>query len=564
MVDQSMIREAVKNMKVGKKLLISYAIILALYVFSIGVALFGIGNVAGTLNTFYNRPFQVVSAAGNMRAAIQGVGRAFLSAATTDNESSRERYIGEAKTLIATVDLQMPVLEKHFENQVLVRQLKENGELLKPQREAVLSLLEQGEYDAAAKAYREQYEPLASEARECLTQIGEEAAQNADEYLADGFRVRNSMIAVVLGLGAAVILISGSLWLIFTRSIAGPVKETSDAARELSEGNLNVEINYRSNDELGELSESMRQTASTLRLYLNEIEETMHAIGTGKLNYRSKIQFKGDFVSIKDATDQITKLLGGAITQIGTTADQVAGGADQVADGAQVLSQGAVEQAGSMEELAANINEISDSVKNNADDAVGASRLVDSVNTMVAASSTQMEEMVLAIRNISENSRKVTGIVKEIEDIAFQTNLLALNASVEAARAGEAGRGFSVVANEIRHLSSKTTEASKMMADLASENTDKVEKGTQAVKKSSQALEKVIEGTAQVIGMVDRISDASVKQADSIIQIRQSIEQISEIVQGNSATSEESAAASEELSAQAQILKKLVEEFEIE
>ena len=175
-----------------------------------------------------------------------------------------------------------------------------------------------------------------------------------------------------------------------------------------------------------------------------------------------------------------------------------------------------------------------------------------------------MKRMVAVIEEIKKNSGEIGGIVKEIEDIAFQTNILALNASVEAARAGEAGRGFSVVANEIRRLAAKTSSASKLTAQLAQKNTVTVEEGIQEAGDTAKSLMKVVDGMQNVTIMSDRISDASVQQAEAIVQIRKSIEQISDIVQGNSATSEESAAASEELSAQAHLLKDLVERFEID
>ena len=285
---------------------------------------------------------------------------------------------------------------------------------------------------------------------------------------------------------------------------------------------------------------------------------------SGKLNYTTNVKFRGDFVALKEAMERIAQLLRTSLQQISSSAEQVAGGAEQMSNSAQLLSQGASEQAGSIEELAASINEISDSVKENADNAVKSSQLTDAVGGQVLDSNQRMKEMIHMIGEIKSNSDEISGIVKEIEDIAFQTNILALNASVEAARAGEAGRGFAVVANEVRRLAAKTSSASKMTAELAAKTSAAVSEGMLTADETAQSLMKAVDGMQDVNGMADRISEASVQQADAVTQVRKSIELISEIVQGNSATSEESAAASEELSAQAQLLKSMVEQFEID
>ena len=233
-----------------------------------------------------------------------------------------------------------------------------------------------------------------------------------------------------------------------------------------------------------------------------------------------------------------------------------------MSNSSQVLAQGASEQAGSIEELAVSINEIAESVKNNADSAVDSSRQAALVGQKLEECDGQMESLMKTIHEVKNNSGQITGIVRQIEDIAFQTNILALNAAVEAARAGEAGRGFSVVAEEVRRLATKTTGASKLTAELVEKNSDAVSDGMEAVNLTARTLKDSVEGARQVSRNMDKISETSVQQADAITQIRRSVELISEIVQGNSATSEESAAASEELSAQAQILKELVEKFE--
>ena len=553
----------IKNLKIGKKLMVSYGIIIIFYIVTVIVSLFGVYNVAKSLDVFYNKAFTASYTAGNLRASVQNIGRTILSIATEGVNVDRQEQLAEIDAILSEMDTNLTILKEQMPDNELVNQLRESLKNQKQYREPVIEALKEGDDEKALLLYGKDYEPNAEKTRECLEAITAYSKTNAEIYLERGHEVRQRMTAVILVLSFLLLIITVVFCFFITKGITEPVREVREAARNLAEGNLSIQLKYRSGDELGELADSFRETISALNDYVSAVEEGLLAVGNGKLNYHPETAFKGDFVALGKAMEQITSLLNRAIMQIACTADQVAGGSEQVAGGAQVLSQGATEQAGSMEELAANINEISDSVKSNANDSVMTSKKVDEVSGLVTRSSDEMKAMVHAILEIRENSSAIGSIVKEIEDIAFQTNILALNASVEAARAGEAGRGFSVVASEVRHLAAKTREASGMMARLAAQTTEKVDGGTSAADKTARALDKVVKGTEEIGAMVDRISRSSVRQAESIIQIRQSMEMVYEIVQGNSATAEESAASSEELSAQAQVLKKLVEEFEL-
>ena len=544
----------IKNLKIGKKLMVSYGIIIIFYIVTVIVSLFGVYNVAKSLDVFYNKAFTASYTAGNLRASVQNIGRTILSIATEGVNVDRQEQLAEIDAILSEMDTNLTILKEQMPDNELVNQLRESLKNQKQYREPVIEALKEGDDEKALLLYGKDYEPNAEKTRECLEAITAYSKTNAEIYLERGHEVRQRMTAVILVLSFLLLIITVVFCFFITKGITEPVREVREAARNLAEGNLSIQLKYRSGDELGELADSFRETISALNDYVSAVEEGLLAVGNGKLNYHPETAFKGDFVALGKAMEQITSLLNRAIMQIACTADQVAGGSEQVAGGAQVLSQGATEQAGSMEELAANINEISDSVKSNANDSVMTSKKVDEVSGLVTRSSDEMKAMVHAILEIRENSSAIGSIVKEIEDIAFQTNILALNASVEAARAGEAGRGFSVVASEVRHLAAKTREASGMMARLAAQTTEKVDGGTSAADKTARALDKVVKGTEEIGAMVDRISRSSV---------RQSMEMVSEIVQGNSATAEESAASSEELSAQAQVLKKLVEEFEL-
>lgn len=552
------------NMRISSKLLLTFLIIILLYLASVGSALVGGYKIVDNFDAFYNKSYQIVKEATNFRMNQYVVARGMLQIVMAADITASNEEFQEVKKSIAVVDESMENLKVLYGDDPTLKELTKMYDELVPLRSKVISLLEAEKYDNALKAYNNEYYPKAEEARDFLREMENLAKENADENFNSSKESAQGMLISVLILGVITILFATLIWYYIARSITKPLQEIKSAAEDLAAGNLKTDITYESNNEMGVLADSMRNTVRSLSLYINEIETSMKMIGSGKLNYETDVEFKGDFISLKQSINMISSMLGESMQQISNSAEQVSGGAQQISNGAQMLSQGASEQAGSIEELAANINEISDSVRNTADDTVAASNVADAVEQEILENSKQMDQVSEAMNLIRQTSTDISGIVKEIEDIAFQTNLLSLNAAVEAARAGDAGRGFSVVAAEIRKLANKTTDASKMTAALVQKSAHSVEEGSSLIQQSEQTLKHVVDGARDVATKIERISQSNIQQANFIIQIRQSIEQITDIVQGNSATSEESAAASEELAAQAQILRELVNRFEFE
>lgn len=553
-------KEQFRNLKIGTKLVLAFCVVILLYAVTAVAAVVNIRRMSDRMQKLYDEPFANVETSMKMIANLQSVGRNITILSTTDGVVDEAAYIQETKDLIAQEEKEMNTLLKgNLGSSENLANLKTQFESLSDPREQILHCLSEDRKEDALSIYLEQYAPQSQTVKEALNKVIDEAVLDAEYSLQKGKDTNGSVSVLMVVLTVVIAGITVFLCIVISKSILMPIREIKKSANGIANGQLNLKPDYTSRNELGELAEDVRNTADALKSYVWEIQKGMTALGHGKLTYRSEMDFKGDFVGLGKALEEIAGLLRGAIEQIGSSAEQVYGGAEQVSNGAQSLAHSASEQAGAVEELAVSMNEIADSVQDNAENAARSSELARLVGSGLTESDRRMSELLEYIGQMKRNSGEVAGIAKEIEDIAFQTNILALNASVEAARAGEAGRGFSVVAGEVRRLAAKTSAA----AELIEKNSLTVDEGVEAVHETAKVLKDSVGGARKVAEMVDAISEVSAQQSESVDQIRQNMDQISEIVQGNSAMSQESAAASEELSAQAQILKELVEQFEI-
>ncbi len=375
-----------------------------------------------------------------------------------------------------------------------------------------------------------------------------------------------STVKTVAAIIMFILLLAGAVTYFISAGIAKPIKKVTEAAKEIADGNFDVTLSVNSHDEVGQLATAFNLTIQRLvnyQGYIDEVSAALLDVSNGDLTVQLQMEYAGQFKKLKDNMQALLQKLNSTLLQIDQTADQVDSGAGQVAGGAQALSQGATEQASAIEELSASIAEISDQIRQNAEHSKAAQSKAEFSGNELQRSNLQMKDMVVAMGQITAKSAEISKIIKVIDDIAFQTNLLALNAAVEAARAGEAGKGFAVVADEVRNLAGKSSEAAKNTTLLIEETVKAVENGSQLADRTAHSLDESARMTMESIDLIHKISQASHEQATAIVQINQGVEQISSVVQNNAATAQENAAASEELSGQSNILKELIYKFKL-
>ena len=324
---------------------------------------------------------------------------------------------------------------------------------------------------------------------------------------------------------------------------------------------------YGRADEIGMIAQTIHHVCDCLRKTIEDIGRILGEMADGNIAVdvsKNEAYYIGDFKVLARSLKSIRTHLMDVMREITEIARQVNNDANQVSAGALALSQGTMQQKDSINGLVANVTDITAQIKNSTVRCNDASGLVDQATGYAAEADTKMEQLITATRNIDQSSAQIGSIIKTIEDIAFQTNILALNAAVEAARAGTAGKGFSVVADEVRSLAAKSAEAAGNTSTLIGRSLHDVQTGTQSTNLAISAVQVINDCIQSIKTLMDDIALASVQQSEMIVSVENRIKEVSRVTEANSDAAEESAAISNELSDQAKTLNQLIGQFRIQ
>lgn len=305
-----------------------------------------------------------------------------------------------------------------------------------------------------------------------------------------------------------------------------------------------------------------------IRLLMKRLAVLKHNIdelSTGEADLTRRLPETGgqEFNAVARSFNAFILRLQDVVRQVVSGTESLSSGSAEIANGNRDLSARTEEQAASLEETAASMEEIMGTVKQNADNAEQANKLALDASDVASRGGNVIGEVVGTMGSISTASSKIVDIIGVIDGIAFQTNILALNASVEAARAGDEGRGFSVVAAEVRTLAQRSATAAKDIKALIDDSSARIEAGASQVERAGATMQEIISTTRNVAAIMGEIMVASKEQTRGIEQANQAIAQLDAVTQQNAALVEQVAAAAFSMEEQTDMLSHVVGAFKV-
>ncbi len=496
------------NLKISKKLILSFLSVLALTTFMGGFSIIQLGTVNQSSVNMSENWMPSMRAAAGMRYYMSqyrlGEGRHILAQDERDMKEIEDQLQQALKEFNAR-NANYEQLMSNDEDRDLLGEFNQVWQAYLTTSKGLIELSRALKTDEARLMYNSSSQDLFRQLEQSVGKLIEFNNSGANQAAAKGTETYESARLAIIVVLVTALALGLALAMFVARIISKPLTQAAQVANQLANGDLTASIEVSSKDETGQLLGAM-----------------------------------------KSMVDKLSKIIG----EVRNSADNLASASEEVSATAQSMSQATSEQAASVEETSASIEQMSASINQNTENAKVTDSMASKAAREAAEGGESVQKTVAAMKQIAER-------ISIIDDIAYQTNLLALNAAIEAARAGEHGKGFAVVAAEVRKLAERSQVAAQEIGELSSSSVVVAEN-------AGKLLAEMVPSINKTSDLVQEISAASTEQASGVNQINTAMTQLNQITQQNAASSEELAATSEEMSGQAEQLQQAMSFFKVD
>ncbi|UFS70994.1 methyl-accepting chemotaxis protein [Geomonas sp. RF6] len=536
-------------MKIGMRLGLAFGTILLIMIALSGFTIERLSFITGKVEAITHDNWPKTVLVHDINDNINIIARALRNAVILDDPAKVEKELARIPETSKHTLADFKALEESGMSAEATALMKEINAVRAPYKEIqkeVMDLIRAGKKQEAGELLMGKYRDAQlgyMAALQKMTKYQGDSLVQAGEHVAEACTLTRNLAIV---LSAIAVLLGAGFGFFVTRSITRPVAEIVSANARLADGDLTQSVTVSTRDEIGELAASSRKVVANMREILTKVATT---------------------------SQHVTQ----ASYQLQSTASIIASGAEEVASQTETVATASEEMAATSGDIARSCMMAATSSDRTSKTATRGSEVVTETIAGMGKIAAQVKRSAQTVEDLGVRSEQIGEIVGTIEDIADQTNLLALNAAIEAARAGEQGRGFAVVADEVRALAERTTKATKEISEMIraiqseirtavlamDEGVCEVEKGAESSKKSGEALEEILGQINEVAMQINQIATAAEEQTATTTEITSNVHQVTGVVQETSRGASETAAASAQLATNARLLEELVSRFKL-
>ncbi|HIS63924.1 MAG TPA: CZB domain-containing protein [Candidatus Avoscillospira avistercoris] len=420
--------------------------------------------------------------------------------------------------------------------------------------------------DLAVERFFSELDPKTADVIDGLYQIDSMYSAKIADNIHNFESLVTTIIVIIVVTIIAIIIFSYWYGRRLAQQIAAPVMMIADWSKDLSMGSVDLEIasdkltqmeKENADNEVGLMISAFHVMADNIRENVSVVQR----IADGDMTAFVKIRSRRD--SLGRSLYRLVQSNDIMFNEIVDSAHSVAAGADEIATASHMLAESSTVQAAAAQSLSDEMKHVSELIHFNDEQAQSAYEITKAIEADLKTSDEHMKVLYDSVIQMRDASKKISSVMKAIDDITFETNILALNAAIEAARAGAAGKGFAVVADEVRALAMKSAEAAQESHRLIENSIKQTEHGSNLATESAAIFEGIHKKIAQIVEIVEKVSGLSTDQMQSIQQVANSVSQITEAATRNAAISEESDASSQEMRNQAAFLRDKMKHFNL-